>query len=874
MQRGPALADVYSTTILLKFNLSSILSEATCNSANFYIYLNNSPINRTISIREILSTNGGWIEACTWNYTDGAGASDRWAGDTGNDGGEDGGCSVSGIDYNETPLGTFVVASEDTLGHEYISELTVASIENWFGLINTNYGIVLTGALWDNINFCSSNHTTESYRPKLVVQYTIPVILTQNYSLTIQDAIQAQTTESVVLTAYSGVIELTIQDAAQSQTSDNINLTFYAPSGALTVQNATQTQKTFDNTEHIFIDGYDGNVFTACDSFIASSPYNTSNNGGSGDFEVGYEGTWTVRGLIKFNLDSIPENSKINTAILSMYFFYREGSGTRATNLYRQKKNWIESEVTWDRYSVGNNWTTSGGFDSSDCEQTPVSTSEIDDTYGWKTWNIDTESIEAMLSGGSWINYGYLVKDATETVTFKDYHTSDYVTDQTLCPKINIEYLSPIITLNQNYSLSVNNATQAQTSNNVILTYRGIIITLNHEIGDFSEYGRSPSDAHMTVSPDGAMGGTTFGVKFEIVDTNNLFIFKKYLSNTGIARARFYIDPNSVSMSDGGNFVIGEFHADEWGFDTACFIRMGYSSGNYEVYGQLRNDSGSFEDTSHYTITNKPHWIEFTLKRATTNISSDGYLDLYIDDVYQGSVAGKDNYDRFTYFWGYDNAVALFSGTISGIVYTDEIVVNNTGEYIGPLPWLIIHDSASQGQTSDNITLTTHGITLTVQNTIHSQYCDGATGTPFIVDDFNRADGGMGADWTLGVVNGLIVESNQAHLNTTAWLYANYNESYGANQKAGFTTISPVGTEYDIQLKAQGLPGSYCIEICYAPVSGTLGVWTLDIDGWEESGTTLSGISFSSGDIFWAEAFVRFNSSRVSFSHLSPYYGL
>jgi hypothetical protein len=156
---------------LLKFTLSS-LSGATIASANLYLYtLDTYPTGNTGNIvRRILSGNQYWTEAnATWNYQDGSGGGHRWAGDTGSDGGSDAGCSVSGTDYSSSALGAYTYTAWTA---QYAEKNLSLDTTEFSSMVSANYGMILTSTNAGNHTFCSSDHATTGYRPKLVVEYT------------------------------------------------------------------------------------------------------------------------------------------------------------------------------------------------------------------------------------------------------------------------------------------------------------------------------------------------------------------------------------------------------------------------------------------------------------------------------------------------------------------------------------------------------------------------------------------------------------------------------------------------------------------------------------------------------------------------------
>lgn len=159
--------------VLFKFVVSS-LSGVTVDSATLSLY-NAQEITSTIdhTLNSILSANSGWVEACNWNLADGSGGLDRWAGDSGSDGGTDAGCSVSGTDWNASALGTMQYVANTDVGTKHAITLSVSQVQDWID--SGHYGVILrntnatavTGPQW-----ASSDHETTGYRPKLVVEYT------------------------------------------------------------------------------------------------------------------------------------------------------------------------------------------------------------------------------------------------------------------------------------------------------------------------------------------------------------------------------------------------------------------------------------------------------------------------------------------------------------------------------------------------------------------------------------------------------------------------------------------------------------------------------------------------------------------------------
>lgn len=172
---------------------------------------------------------------------------------------------------------------------------------------------------------------------------------------------------------------------------------------------------------------------------ISNQP--TTNDGANVNFNIGEsnDSTRIYRALIKFDLSSLPQNATISSATLSLYLNGDWASQNRTCRVYRTKRAWIESEVTWNSYSTGHNWSSPGGFHVDDCEQTDIGSCDFvyTESPGWKDFVL-TPTTKAGLDLGN----GWLLKFDTETDDRYRFYSSEYTDDTTKCPKLTIVYTS------------------------------------------------------------------------------------------------------------------------------------------------------------------------------------------------------------------------------------------------------------------------------------------------------------------------------------------------------------------------------------------------------------------------------------------------
>jgi hypothetical protein len=155
---------------LLRFDLSSIPSDAICVSANLHMWQGSTGTTRTDYIYAILAANAGWVEG-TANSNPQVG-SVCWNDHTYNtqDWAESVGCGTAGTDYATVAIGSIVYPGTDDT--EATASLDTTTVQGWFG--GTNPGLIIRGSDTLTKFWHSDDSATAGYRPYLAVEYTLP----------------------------------------------------------------------------------------------------------------------------------------------------------------------------------------------------------------------------------------------------------------------------------------------------------------------------------------------------------------------------------------------------------------------------------------------------------------------------------------------------------------------------------------------------------------------------------------------------------------------------------------------------------------------------------------------------------------------------
>ena len=128
------------------------------------------------------------------------------------------------------------------------------------------------------------------------------------------------------------------------------------------------------------------------------------------------------------------------------------------------------------------------------------------------------------------------------------------------------------------------------------------------ESGTLSAWTSSATDSgDLSASTSAAMKGT-FGMQAVLDDTNTIYTTDDTPNAEPRYRARFYFDPNSITMASGdAHYIFKGFS----GASTDLFqMELRFSSGSYEIRVRVLNDASSWTNSNWFTITDSSHYIE------------------------------------------------------------------------------------------------------------------------------------------------------------------------------------------------------------------------------------------------------------------------
>ncbi len=169
-----------------------------------------------------------------------------------------------------------------------------------------------------------------------------------------------------------------------------------------------------------------------------------------------------------------------------------------------------------------------------------------------------------------------------------------------------------------------------------------LILADGFEGGSFSAWSSANTGTGgLSVSPLAALVDSN-GMQVVINGITNIYTTDNTPNAEPHYRARFYFDPNSISMADGNAHYIF------MGYDTSAVFNIDFrfSGGNYQIRLRTLDDSQVAQSTAFVPISDAAHFIEMEWWAASAAGANNGGVNLWIDDVLRGSVTSVDNDTR------------------------------------------------------------------------------------------------------------------------------------------------------------------------------------------------------------------------------------
>lgn len=182
--------------------------------------------------------------------------------------------------------------------------------------------------------------------------------------------------------------------------------------------------------------------------------------------------------------------------------------------------------------------------------------------------------------------------------------------------------------------------TQTATPTATATTAPDLIFADGFESGDFSEWSSYTDDSgDLSISTAAALQGT-YGLQADVDDNNSIYVTDDSPDAETHYRARFYFDPNSITMAENDrHFILTAYSG-----ASTINVRLNfkYISSSYQLSALVRTDTTE-TGTGFYTLSDAPHAIEIEWQAASYDGANDGFLSLWIDGVVQQTLSGIDN---------------------------------------------------------------------------------------------------------------------------------------------------------------------------------------------------------------------------------------
>ena len=201
-----------------------------------------------------------------------------------------------------------------------------------------------------------------------------------------------------------------------------------------------------------------------------------------------------------------------------------------------------------------------------------------------------------------------------------------------------------------------------------------LIFTDEFESGTLSAWTASSTNGgNLSVSLNAALSGS-FGLQATITNTSGMLVRDDTPSAEPRYRARFYFNPNSITMASGDSITL--FQGLDASGQIVLSIQFNRSTTSYQLRARSYDSrSVNFVNTPYFNISNATHLVE-------VDWGNDGHLTFWIDGMQQANLTGINN-NTYTIERVRLGAPTMSIAGTSGTFYLDAFE-SRRQTYIGP----------------------------------------------------------------------------------------------------------------------------------------------------------------------------------------------
>ena len=148
------------------------------------------------------------------------------------------------------------------------------------------------------------------------------------------------------------------------------------------------------------------------------------------------------------------------------------------------------------------------------------------------------------------------------------------------------------------------------------------------ESGGLSAWSAVKNETDLIVSSSAALVGG-FGLEAVVANTAPRYVSDWNPVSLKAYAARFYFDPNSISMASGNSHML--FKAVDAASKTAFQLELRSYQGDYQIRAYAPWDSGGAYTSPWFRLSDDPHLLELIWQAASADGARDGLLSLSID---------------------------------------------------------------------------------------------------------------------------------------------------------------------------------------------------------------------------------------------------